>query len=112
MDIENNAEIQYIIYCRKSTDETSEHQKQSIPDQIKACIDYAEREGLIIAKKPENFQDFETENDINREDTEADIESRRVYQSTRDLFIIKEQETGKIPYKRKKWRKLIERIKK
>jgi hypothetical protein len=36
--------IEYVIYCRKSTDETSEHQKQSIPDQIKACINYAEKE--------------------------------------------------------------------
>lgn len=37
--------IEYIIYCRKSTDEKSEHQKQSIPDQIKICMDYAKRDG-------------------------------------------------------------------
>jgi hypothetical protein len=36
--------IEYVIYCRKSSDESSGNQKQSIPDQIKACLTYAERE--------------------------------------------------------------------
>jgi DNA invertase Pin-like site-specific DNA recombinase len=36
--------MEYVIYCRKSTDETSELQKQSIPDQIRICLDYANKE--------------------------------------------------------------------
>ena len=43
---------------------------------------------------------------------EADISNRRVFEETKHLFIVKEQETGKIPYARKKWRKIIEMIKK
>ena len=39
-----NEEIGYIIYCRKSTDETSDYQKSSIPDQIKKCVYYAKNE--------------------------------------------------------------------
>lgn len=109
---DSSSVIEYVVYCRKSSDESSDHQKQSIPDQIKACIDYAKREGLTIAKKPKNFDDFQSEMELFKEENESDLESRRIYQNTAGLFIIKEQETGKIPYKRRKWRKLIEMISK
>jgi len=42
--IEDLKNIEYVIYCRKSTDESSDNQKQSIPDQIKTCIEYAKKE--------------------------------------------------------------------
>lgn len=104
--------LEYVIYCRKSTDESSEHQKQSIPDQIRACMDYAKREWITIALKPKDFSDFESETESYKEDNESDISNRRVFEETKHLFIVKEQETGKIPYKRKKWRKIIEMIQK
>ena len=104
--------LEYVIYCRKSTDESSEHQKQSIPDQIRACMDYAKREWLTIAQKPKDFEVFETETEVYKEEYEADLSNRRVFEDTKHLFIVKEQETGKIPYKRKKWRKIIEMIQK
>lgn len=103
--------IEYIIYCRKSTDEKSEHQKQSIPDQIKICMDYAKREWLQIMEKPKDFSNFENEEDIKNEDNETDLQNRKIFLETRNLFIIKEQETWKIPWKRKKWNKLIKLIK-
>ena len=102
--------VQYVIYCRKSTDETSWKQVQSIPDQIRSCIKYAEDNNLIIRQKPKDFSDFESKWDIFSEDHESDLNSRELYQKTRHLFIIKEQETWKIPFKRKKWRKLIKMI--
>jgi len=105
-------DIEYIIYCRKSTDEKSELQKQSIPDQIRACIDYAKREWLKIKEKPKDFSLFESDYELHKEDNEPDILNRRTYQETRNLFIIKEQETWKIPWKRVKWRNLIKLIKK
>lgn len=105
-------DIEYVIYCRKSTDETSELQKQSIPDQIRACIEYAKREWLKIKEKPKDFSLFESDYEIDRENNEPDIENNRTYRETRSLFIIKEQETGKIPWKRHKWRNLIKLIKK
>tara|TARA_Y100001960_G_C14400387_1_gene693094 strand:+ start:222 stop:662 length:441 start_codon:yes stop_codon:yes gene_type:complete len=104
--------IEYVIYCRKSTDESSDNQKQSIPDQIKACIDYAKREGLTIKKKPKDFSLFESEIEIEKEDNESDVGNRRIFQETRDLFIIKEQETAKVPGRRKKWQALINLINK
>lgn len=102
--------FEYILYCRKSSDETSDLQKQSIPDQIKACVEYAKKENLTIAKKPSNFRDFESETDLYKEDNDTEITNRRIYQSTRDLFIIKEQESWKEPYKRPKWRRLVKLI--
>ena len=36
-------EIEYVIYCRKSTEKTTGKQNQSIPDQINACMEFAER---------------------------------------------------------------------
>ncbi|MCT4617304.1 MAG: recombinase family protein [Candidatus Gracilibacteria bacterium] len=104
--------IEYVIYCRKSTDESSDNQKQSIPDQIKACVDYAEREGLEIMEKPKDFSLFESEQEVFKEENESDLRNRRIFQSTRNLYIIKEQETGKTPGKRVKWNNLIKKIKK
>ncbi len=108
----NDKNIEYIIYCRKSTDEKSEHQKQSIPDQIKACIEYAEKNWIKIAKRPEDFSDFETEKDLVIEDNDPDINNRKIYQKYRHLFIVRERESAKEPFKRPKRRKIIEWIKK
>jgi len=37
-------EVEYIIYVRKSTDEASGKQQQSIPDQMEACLRFARNE--------------------------------------------------------------------
>lgn len=103
--------IEYVIYCRKSSDETTDNQKQSIPDQIKACIGYMEREWIKLKEKPKDFSMFESLAELHKEDKEEDIHNRRIYQDTRHLYIIKEQESWKIPWKRKKWTHLISLIK-
>jgi DNA invertase Pin-like site-specific DNA recombinase len=103
-------DIEYVIYCRKSSDESTEKQVQSIPDQIKKCIEYANSNWLKIKKKPENFSDFESEREIIEENNNSEISNQRLYKETRGLFIIKEQKSGKIPFKRPKRRKLMELI--
>lgn len=103
--------IEYVIYVRKSTEDTSgERQAQSIPDQIERCVDYAKKENLLLKMKPENFE-FETEEEIRIEDNEKDIKSRRIYQDTRKYYIIKERESAKVTW-RPKWNKLINKIRK
>ena len=102
------SDIQYAIYCRKSTDESSGRQVQSISDQMKACVDYAERNNLSILPRPANFSDFETEAEIVKQDTDDNAE---VYQKYRNLFIIKEQKTGKEPWVRPKRKALMKLIK-
>lgn len=75
---EYNSNIEYVIYCRKSSDETSDNQKQSIPDQIRACINYTKREKLKIKEKPKDFSMFESEEEINKENKEPDILNNRI----------------------------------
>lgn len=103
--------IEYVIYCRKSSEESSGQQAQSIPDQIQACIDYARNNDLLIATKPDNFSMFESEADIAKEDSDSEIVNRRLYKDTRNLFIIKEQKTAKVPWAREKRKNLIKQVK-
>lgn len=103
-----NWPIEYVIYCRKSSEEKTEKQVQSIPDQIQKCIDYAGKEWLKIKEKPEDFSEFETKQDIIKEDLDQD--NQKLYKKTRNLFIIKEEKSGKIPWKRPKWSRLIKLI--
>lgn len=109
--ISREEEIEYIIYCRKSTDESSNKQVTSIPRQIAECVAYAEREKLNIALKPDNFSMFETETEIHKEDICKDEDDRVTYHDTRHLYIIKEQDSAKTPANRKKWTKLAGLIK-
>jgi len=104
--------MQYVIYCRRSSDEKSEKQTQSIPDQITRCLEYAKANNIEIMEKPLDFSDFETPEEIIAEENDNDLNNRRIYQNTRNLFIVKESYTAKIPHKRKKRRKLISYINK
>ena len=81
--LEQMSKIEYVIYCRKSSDESSWNQKQSIPDQIKVCLDYADREWLDIKLKPKDFSLFENENELRKEDNESDISNNRIYKDSR-----------------------------
>ena len=105
-----NWPIEYVIYCRKSTEEDTEKQVQSIPDQIKKCVDYARDNWLKIKSKPDDFSDFENTQEILKEDLDPEISNQRLYKETRNLFIIKEQKSGKTPWKRPKWRSLMKLI--
>jgi hypothetical protein len=53
---------------------------------------------------------FESEYEIEKENNENDLMNRKVFLDTRNFYIIKEQETAKIPYKRPKWRNLMKKI--
>jgi len=48
---------------------------------------------LVIKERPKNFEDFESEYEVQKEDAEKDLNNRRIFRETRNLFIIKEQET-------------------
>ncbi len=103
---------EYVIYVRKSTEDNSwERQAQSIPDQIKKCIEYIEanKETMKLRLKPENFSDFESDEELRIEDNDKIIENRKIYQSTRKYYIIKERKSAHELW-RPKWNKLIEKI--
>lgn len=107
--LHQDSSLEYVIYCRKSTDEKSWKQVQSIPDQIRICMKYAKDNNLSIMKKPDKF-DFETNLSLEKEDLETSIVNRRIYLETRWLFIIKEQQSAKTPGIRKKRKKLMKLV--
>jgi DNA invertase Pin-like site-specific DNA recombinase len=41
----------FAIYARRSSDESSDKQYKSIPDQVKFCTELAEREGIVVSEK-------------------------------------------------------------
>ncbi len=89
--------MEYIIYCRKSTDESADRQVQSIPDQMKECMEFAEKNGYIVSKKPKDFSFFETPDEIKKQNEDESAYSREIYKKYRSLFIVKEQKTAKEP---------------
>ena len=105
--------MEYVIYVRKSTEDNSgERQAQSIPDQIKKCVEYAEahKDTVVLKLKPKNFE-FETEEELKIEDADKELSHRRIYQETRKYYIIKERMSAKITG-RPKWNALIKKIEK
>lgn len=102
----------YIIYVRRSSDLLSWKQVASIPDQIQHCLEYAETQWFEIEPRPQDFSDFETEEERVREDSDPNLADRRIYQSVRNLFVVKESYTWETPGKRKKRNKIIQMIKK
>ena len=93
-------EIEYVIYCRSSSDESSDKQQSSIPQQMRACVEYAERTWLPIKQKPIKFE-FEDDIDLQKEDADEEWNTE-VYQQYRNLFIVKERACAKPSKNRKK----------
>ncbi len=102
--------VEYVIYCRKST-EAEDRQAQSIADQMKVCLKYADSLWLKIMEKPAYFEKlFYTSEDQARESREKEKSTLELYKNTKNLFIIRESSSWKIAFWRKKWRELIRLI--
>jgi len=100
---------EYVIYCRKSTDDGSWRQVQSIPDQIRICVDYAKQHKLTLRKRPKDFSAFESEKEREKQDASK---YAQIYQDNRDYFIIQESKSWKIPGIRKKRNALMKMVEK
>lgn len=94
-------EVEYVIYARKSTDDDV-NQKQSIPDQIRACIDYVtkhnekqERKIKIMEKNELYNKHFKDELGDIKEARNLHISDKRFYEEIDNLFIIRESASAK-----------------
>lgn len=101
LDLLDDNEVEYVIYARKSTDDDV-NQKQSIPDQIRACMSYVERskerwgKQIKIMKKNELYEKY-FRNDLAdvKEAKNLHISDKRYYEEIDDLFIIRESWSAK-----------------
>lgn len=100
---------EFVIYCRKSTDDGSWRQVQSIPDQIKICVDYAKHHKLTLRKRPKDFSIFESEKEREKQDASK---YAQIYQDNREYFIVQESKSWKIPGIRKKRNALMKMVEK
>lgn len=75
--------MEYVIYCRKSTDEGTDKQVQSIPDQMRECMEFAEKNGFVVAKRPKDFSQFETAEEVKKQNSEESQYSRDIYKKYR-----------------------------
>ena len=103
----------FAIYARKSTDEKSEKQTSSIPQQIERCMEFAAQNNFTIAPRPSSLLIEEKTIDEIRQDNEA-IPDRQaeILMFYKDHYIVTERKTAKEPSKRKKWREVVELIQK
>lgn len=109
--------LEYIIYVRKSSEESTGKQVQSIYDQIRICLKFAENNNIKVRKKDwlyDVFNKIEKEQFIKSRKKEKKIkkEDIELEEQIKDLFIIKESKSAKIPWLRLKWTELINLVKK
>ncbi len=102
--------MEYIIYCRKSSVD-EEKQAQSIPDQIKRCMDFVDASNgeIVIANRPKDFDIFQTKKD-KLDIQNADPYDKHIYDSVKNLFVVTETKTAKTPYVRTKRRKIMKMV--
>lgn len=102
----------YVIYCRRSTDEPNK-QQDSIPAQIKACVEYRERCWNFdiadrLEKEPEIF--------LIDEELEREYEWNDVYKpyidKVRNKFVVIERRSAKKSNNRKRRKELIRLVNK
>ncbi len=67
----NRDELKYLIYCRKSREENSDGQKQSLLDQLRSCLDYAEQKKISIAPHNELTDEFFRDESYQRRKSEC-----------------------------------------
>lgn len=99
----------FAIYARKSTDESSEKQSASIPQQIEKCMEYCQKEGIPLAPRPQNepieqltIQEIENDNKGNKSRA---TELKAFYVQ---YWVITERKSARRPFERAAWRRIIE----
>ena len=104
--------VEFLIYARKSTDESTEKQAASIPQQIEACYDHFMKEDFNLAKRPKDEPlDEKTLMEIDEDNLANPDRARDLKAFYVEHWIITERKSAKEPKKRKKWTALIKAIK-
>lgn len=103
----------FVGYVRKSTDESSEKQAASIPQQIEGIKEYVERNKIVLMPRPSSEPlDDRTIDEIKRDNASDPSAARDLIAFYTEYWIVSERKSAKKPFIRKKWRKLIDDIRK
>lgn len=106
-------ELKYVIYCRKSKEESNDGQKQSLLDQLRTCLDYAQQKNLRVAFHNDLTDNFFRDDSYQRRISECSGSyEQSILERAKGLFYIVEQKSAKTPNNRPMRNKLIELVKK
>lgn len=106
-------DIRYVIYCRKSREESSDGQKQSLLDQLRSCLDYAQQKKLSLAHHNELTDEFFRDESYQRRASECKgAYEQSILERANGLFYVVEQKSAKVPDNRPLRSKLITLVKK
>jgi hypothetical protein len=106
-------DIRYVIYCRKSREESSDGQKQSLLDQLRSCLDYADQKKLSISHHNELTDEFFRDESYQRRASECKgAYEQSILERANGLFYVVEQKSAKVPNNRPLRSKLITLVKK
>lgn len=108
----NVDDIEYIVYCRKSSEESSKGQEQSILDQLNACIDHAHRVWLKLAEKNEIFNNHFNDNSFaKRKNKQTNKYEKDILTKAENVFYVVEEKSAKELNNRTKRNTLIKLVK-
>ncbi|MET3536764.1 recombinase family protein [Chryseobacterium limigenitum] len=109
----NRDELKYVIYCRKSREESGDGQKQSLLDQLKVCMDYAKQKNIRIENHNELTDKFFRDESYHRRESGCKgTYEESVLQEAKGFFYIVEQKSAKTPNNRPQRTQLIELVRK
>jgi DNA invertase Pin-like site-specific DNA recombinase len=108
----NKEDVRYVIYCRKSRDEGSDWQKQSLLDQLQSCLNEAERKWLNLAQKSELTDQYFRDDQYFRRVAECQSpHEKNIIEKADWIFYIIEQASAKEPNNRPLRTQLIKLVK-
>lgn len=101
--------MEYAIYVRKSSDEKTWKQVQSIPDQVMSCLSYAKGKDLKLKKRDHLFTPFQDKKSTRNMDDPMYAETREEIEK---YFIVTEDRSARTAWNRPKWADLVRLVKK
>ncbi len=108
----NIGEIEYVIYCRKSSEESWTWQQQSILDQLNACIEFANGKWLRLTERNDIFKTYFDDNSFStRRSKQTNKYELDILSKAENVFYIVEEKSAKEPNNREKRNKLIKLVK-
>lgn len=101
----------FVIYARKSTEESTDKQKASIPQQIEKCFEYMKKEHLVLATRPKDFPIEQKTIEEILEDNRASVKhANELIAFYTEYWIITERDSAKTAFERPQWRNTIKLV--